>query len=90
MDFYNKNYTTNNLYVAIVDSKNIEEMIKLYVPYFNEIEKKVNKNKFEIDKFENNIKLDFIVFILFHWFQLAKFIKPFFFLIKTIQIINEI
>ena len=61
MEFYNKNYTTNNLYVAIVDSKNIDEMIKLYVPYFNEIEKKINKaNRFEIDNLDNNKKLDFV------------------------------
>jgi insulysin len=60
MNFYNKNYTTDNLYVTIVDSKNIEDMIKLYVPYFNEIEIKVNENKFEINNLINNEKLDFV------------------------------
>jgi secreted Zn-dependent insulinase-like peptidase len=35
-------------------------MIKLYTHYFNDIEIKVNKNKFEINNLINNEKLDFV------------------------------
>jgi insulysin len=52
-EYFNRYYTTDNLNVCIIDSKNIEEMINLYVPYFNF----QNKNK------TNNIqkqKLDLI------------------------------
>jgi insulysin len=60
MNFYNINYTTDNIYVTIIDSKNIEEMIKLYVSYFSDIKIRINKNKFQINDIINNEKLDFI------------------------------
>lgn len=36
-DFYDKYYTTDNLYVCIVDSKDIDVMISDYIGYFQEI-----------------------------------------------------
>lgn len=69
INFYNKYYTTDNLYVCIVDSKNIDEMIKNYLPYFQAIPKKIynsnnsndNSNRFKKDKLEL-IKDNFIFF----------------------------
>jgi insulysin len=53
LEYYNKNYTTDNIYVCIIDSKSIEEMINDYVLYFNEIaEKKSLENKKKIDELE--------------------------------------
>ena len=49
VDFYDKYYTTDNIFVCIIDSKDIETMINEYLGYFEDIpEKKCNiKNKFE-------------------------------------------
>jgi len=43
MKFYDKHYKTDNFYVCIVDSKDMNEMIKKYIPYFNDIEPKLKK-----------------------------------------------
>ena len=43
-DFYNKYYTTDNLYVCIVDSKDINIMISDYIDYFSEIPIKTYMN----------------------------------------------
>ncbi len=37
MMFYNKYYTTDNLYVCIIDTKSIDNMINDYIPFFNDI-----------------------------------------------------
>ena len=41
LNFYNKYYTTDNIYVCIVDSKNIDVMISDYLIYFEEIPLKI-------------------------------------------------
>ncbi len=45
MKFYNTYYTTCNMCVCIIDSKNIDEMIKDYIGFFNNIESKVYSEK---------------------------------------------
>jgi insulysin len=44
IDFYDKYYTTDNLFVCVVDSKNINQMINEYLPYFQAIPIKLIKN----------------------------------------------
>ena len=55
---YNTYYTTDNMYVCIIDSKNIKEMIKTYVKYFEEIpvRKSDNPERFKKEevKFRDN------------------------------------
>lgn len=61
INFYNKYYTTDNIYVCIVDTKNIDIMMNEYSIFFQEIEIKTfdeNINRFEKNKLEtidNNI-----------------------------------
>jgi len=43
MKFYDKHYKTDNYYVCIVDSISMDEMIKRYIPYFNDIEPRLKK-----------------------------------------------
>jgi len=43
MKFYDKHYKTDNFYVCIVDSNNMDKMIKTYIPYFNNIEPRLKK-----------------------------------------------
>jgi secreted Zn-dependent insulinase-like peptidase len=43
MKFYEKHYKTDNFYVCIIDTINMDKMIKTYIPYFNNIEPKLNK-----------------------------------------------
>ena len=38
LKFYNKYYTTDNLYICISDTCNIDKMINDYVKYFNDIQ----------------------------------------------------
>jgi insulysin len=45
MHFYNKYYTTENTYVCIFDTNSIEDIIKNYVPYFEDIEIKTYSGK---------------------------------------------
>ena len=45
MHFYNKYYTTDNTYVCIIDSHPLEDIIKDYLPYFEDIEIKVYSGK---------------------------------------------
>lgn len=55
LDFYDKYYTTDNLYVCIVDSKNISQMIGEYLEYFQEIPMKIfDKNKYKSDRFHKD------------------------------------
>lgn len=56
-DFYKKYYTTDNMCICIVDSENIEDMIKNYVHYFGEIKNtKCQKEKLEpIGFIEDNL-----------------------------------
>jgi insulysin len=64
LDFYNKYYTTDNLYVCVVDSKNMDVMIDEYLSYFLEIPIRLsesNSDRFKKDKLEL-IKEDFILF----------------------------
>ena len=49
LKFYNKYYTTDNLYVCIQDSKNINYQIDNYVKYFNLIPTKKYMEKIDID-----------------------------------------
>lgn len=52
-DFYNKYYTTDNLYICVVDSKNIDQMVNDYLDYFISIPTKItNQNRFEKNKLE--------------------------------------
>ena len=55
LKFYNKYYTTDNIYVCIVDSKNIDIMISDYLIYFEEIPLKLynsGEDKFIKKNFE--------------------------------------
>lgn len=45
MDFHNKYYTTCNMNVCIIDTKNIDEMIKDYVHFFDDIGCKIYEGK---------------------------------------------
>ncbi len=49
LKFYSKYYTTNNMYVCIIDSKPIETMINEYVVFFNDIDDKLYKSGTESD-----------------------------------------
>lgn len=63
-DFYNKYYTTDNLFVCVVDSKNINQMIEEYLLYFQVIPTKLienDHNRFKKDKLEL-VKDNLIVF----------------------------
>lgn len=64
VDFYNKYYTTDNLFVCIVDSKNINQMIDEYLLYFQAIPTKLIENnieRFKKDKLEL-VKNNLIIF----------------------------
>ena len=63
-NFYNKYYTTDNLFVCIVDSKNINQMIDEYLLYFQVIPIKLTENnsdRFKKDKLEL-VKDNLIIF----------------------------
>lgn len=63
-DFYNKYYTTDNLFICIVDSKNINQMIDEYLIYFQVIPTKLienDHNRFKKDKLEL-VKDNLIIF----------------------------
>jgi insulysin len=62
LKFYDKHYKTDNFYVCIVDSNNIDKMIKTYVPYFNVIEPKLNKELNIPDEKLNLINNNLIIF----------------------------
>ncbi len=63
LKFYNKYYTTDNIYVCVIDSKPLDEMKDEYVPLFNSIEnrsclksdERFEKNHLELNK-ENCIQ----------------------------------
>jgi insulysin len=56
VDFYNEYYTTDNIYICVVDSKNLEIMIKDYLYYFQTIPTKLSNNN--SDKFnKSNLEL---------------------------------
>lgn len=55
MKFYDKYYTTDNLYVCIVDSKNINQMMNDYVGYFQNISPKFSSDENRFNK--NNLEL---------------------------------
>lgn len=57
MTYYDTYYTTDNMFVCIVDSLDIKTMSKTYLKYFEEIPEKKYTN--EIDRFEKN-KLNLI------------------------------
>ncbi len=54
LKFYSKYYTTDNMYVCIIDSKPIDFMIKEYVGFFNDIDNKLCKepNRFSKEPLE--------------------------------------
>ena len=63
-DFYNKYYTTDNLFVCVVDSKNINQMIDEYLLYFQVIPTRLienNNDRFNKDKLEL-IKDNLVIF----------------------------
>jgi insulysin len=62
MKFYNKHYKTDNFYVCIVDSKDMNDMIKKYIPYFNDIEPKLKKELNIPDEKLNLINNNLIIF----------------------------
>ena len=62
INFYNKHYKTDNYYVCIVDSINMEKMIKTYIPYFNDIEPKLKKDLIIPNEKLNLIKNNLIIF----------------------------
>jgi len=62
LKFYNKHYKTDNYYVCIVDSKDMDEMIKKYIPYFNDIEPKLKKELNIPDEKLNLINNNLIIF----------------------------
>jgi len=45
MNFYNKYYVTDNIFVCIIDSKPLDTMKEEYLKYFDEIEKRESINK---------------------------------------------
>ena len=54
-DYYEQYYTTDNLYVCVVDSKNMENMINDYIHFFQDIPIKLspkNSDRFSKDKLE--------------------------------------
>lgn len=63
LDFYNTYYTTCNMFVCIIDTKNVDQMIEDYVGFFSNIGSKIyypdkNKERFTIEKLnlvENNL-----------------------------------
>ena len=63
MDFYNTYYTTDNIFVCIVDTNSLKFMCKNYLKYFEDIPKKIctsEKNRFIKDKLiliDNNLIL---------------------------------
>ena len=59
VDFYSKYYTTDNMYVCVVDSKDIEIMIKDYLKYFDEIPIRLSDNNSKLNKFKKD-KLNLI------------------------------
>lgn len=64
LNFYDKYYTTDNLFVCVVDSKNINQMIDEYLHYFQVIPTKSyenNSNRFKKNELEL-IKDDLIIF----------------------------
>lgn len=63
LNFYNKYYTTDNMFVCIVDSKSIDEMFEEYVEYFRQISPKIfpDDNRFPNNKLEL-IDKDLIIF----------------------------
>ena len=56
-DFYNKYYTSDNLYICVVDSKNINQMIDEYLIYFQSIPTKLYSN--DLDRFSQD-KLELV------------------------------
>ena len=64
LNYYNKYYTTDNMYICIVDSKDINTMFENYVPYFCDIPKKISDNNFKLFKKESLKLIDdnFIIF----------------------------
>ncbi len=62
MKFYNKNYKTDNFYVCIIDSNNMDEMINKYIPYFNDIEPRLKKELNIPDEKLNLINNNLILF----------------------------
>jgi len=62
MKFYDKYYKTDNFYVCIIDSINMNEMIKKYIKYFNDIEPRLKKELNIPDEKLNLINDNFIIF----------------------------
>jgi len=60
--FYNKYYKTDNFYVCIVDSINMNKMITTYIPYFNDIEPRLKKELNISNEKINFINNNFIIF----------------------------
>ena len=72
ISFYNKYYTTDNIYVCIADSKNINTMISEYLDYFENIPIKLSDNlSFE----KENLLLKKENFIIFKTSSEYKFVN---------------
>jgi secreted Zn-dependent insulinase-like peptidase len=59
-DFYKKYYTTDNLFICIVDSKDLDFMEKNYIPFFDQIEKSYH-SKIKLEEIEY-LKNDLIIY----------------------------
>jgi insulysin len=61
LNFYNKYYTTDNIYVCIIDSLSIKEMNKKYLKYFDEIPKKIYTGNDKVNKQKINTKKENLI-----------------------------
>ncbi len=78
LKYYNNYYTTDNMYVCIVDNKSIDDMIKDYIIYFNNIDKKkMPYNALTIDKLElkNENLVIYKSISKYNFFNIILFIK---------------
>ena len=53
LNFYNKYYTTDNMFVCIADSNKIDFMTKNYVKYFDDIPTKIYTNTTNLERFNS-------------------------------------
>lgn len=54
IDFYNKYYTTDNIFVCVIDSKDLNQMINEYLFYFQEIPIKIIDNNENLNRFKKD------------------------------------
>ena len=71
LKLYDDYYTTDNIFVCIIDSKDIKEMLKTYVKYFEEIPERISKKEERFSK--NPIKFVDENLIIFNSISEYKF-----------------